>query len=464
MSVTQEFNESGQEIVEAGPDEVVASTVKEVETLLGATNDSLQALCRRIEEATTRDGVLLAFRPFNRTMRIFMEMVSDETYDHLARQAVCDLGVSQRFEDALTAAASFREALTIYKTAVVRDLSSALQRAREQACMDDELDEDLLSQFLPGPTVPQNEGVKKSAPNVGTKRVFSAVEQAVGMTRIPKKKCTIPALASIRQIASGVESGQSEKKNILITREKLRMGLHNPKGLLDLVGSTTNALERTKRLELLKTSGLMNKTQGARKSFSVKLNEATDRLVLGLGGLSVNDALTFGAKVLSLPGFLTAKNISEVENNIVEGRTTWRHQDAYCKMIMAGCLNQAKRILQMYDSVLNGESPEVLVQSTHRKIRDLLRSGECDEFFANQVGASGTDDSKGNEFIKKIVQAVAPIVPITLRDKSLDGAYLRQALHMLGAVELLFAQYQTDVREHASKPCWSSRSGLCHPS
>ena len=62
------------------------------------------------------------------------------------------------------------------------------------------------------------------------------------------------------------------------------MGLHNPKGLLDLVGSTTNALERTKRLELLKTSGLMNKTQGARKSFSVKLNEATDRLELGLGG------------------------------------------------------------------------------------------------------------------------------------------------------------------------------------
>ena len=194
----------------------------------------------------------------------------------------------------------------------------------------------------------------------------------------------------------------------------------------------------------------MNKTQGAKKSFSVKLNEATDRLVLGLGGLSVNDALTFGAKVLSLPGFLTAKNISEVENNIVEGKTTWRHQDAYCKMIMAGCLNQAKRILQMYDSVLNGESPEVLVQSTHRKIRDLLRSRECDEFFTNHDGASGTDDSKANEFIKKIVQAVAPIVPITLRDKSLDGTYLRQALHMLGAVELLFAQYQTDVREHAN--------------
>ena len=202
--------------------------------------------------------------------------------------------------------------------------------------MDDELDDDLLSQFLPGSTVHQGEGVKKSAPDVGAKRVFSAVEQAEDMTHTPRKTSVIPALASIRQITSGVGSDQTEKKNILITREKLRMGLHDPKGLLDLVGSTTNALERTKRLELLKTSGLMNKTQGARKSFSVKLNEATDRLELGLGGLSVNDALTFGAKVLSLPGFLTAKNISEVKNNIVEGKTTWRHQDAYSKMIMGG--------------------------------------------------------------------------------------------------------------------------------
>ena len=100
------------------------------------------------------------------------------------------------------------------------------------------------------------------------------------------------------------------------------MGLHNSKGLLDLVGSTTNALERTKRLELLKTSGMMNKNQGSWKSFSVKLNEATDRLELGLGGLSVHDALIFGAKVLSLPGYLTAKNISEVEKNIVEGKKT----------------------------------------------------------------------------------------------------------------------------------------------
>ena len=103
----------------------------------------------------------------------------------------------------------------------------------------------------------------------------------------------------------------------------------------------------------------------------------------------------------------------------------------------------------MYE-VLHGGTPEVLVQSTHRDIRELLKSDECIEFINSQHEAGGSDDGNGDAVVKKIVQAVAPIVPITLRNKALDGAYLRQALHMLGAVELLFAQYQTDVREHAN--------------
>ena len=154
--------------------------------------------------------------------------------------------------------------------------------------------------------------------------------------------------------------------------------------------------------------------------------------------------------MLSSPGFLTAKNISDIENNVVDGKTTWRHQDAYCKMIMAGCLNQAKRILQKYDDVLYGESPELLVQSTHQTIKNLLKSKECREFLREVDGDSEVANPKKAIFIKSIVEAVAPIIPITIRNKSLDGTYLREALHMLGAVELLFAQYQTDVREHSN--------------
>ena len=454
MSILQEVAESSHEMEEAGetvPAEAVALVVKEVQMLLGATTDSLQAMCTRVEEAETKDAVKAAFRQFNRIMKIFMGLASNVTDDHLVRQAICDLGASQLFGDKLSSAALLREVLTAYKTAVARQLGLALRRGREQTTMDEELDDDLLLQFLPDPKLHQAEAVKRSPSRVsGAKRAFSQVTQSRSMARLPMTKSTIPALATIRHFPGVGETVQAEKKNILITREKLRAGLNDPKGLLDLIGSTTNALERTKRLELLKTSGLVNKNQGTRKSFAIKLNEAADQLELGLGALSVNDALTFGAKVLSLPGFLTAKNISEVENNIVEAKTTWKHQDAYCKMIMAGCLNQAKRILQMYDNVLYGDSPEVLVQSTHQKIRDLLHSQDCIAFFNKEGEDNEAHDGKGDDFIKKIVEAVAPVVPITLRDKSLDGTYLRQALHMLGAVELLFAQYQTDVREHSN--------------
>ena len=56
--------------------------------------------------------------------------------------------------------------------------------------------------------------------------------------------------------------------------------------------------------------------------------------------------------------------ISDIQNNNVEGKTTWKHQNAYAKMIIAGAINQAKRIVQKFDTVLHGAKPEVLVGET----------------------------------------------------------------------------------------------------
>ena len=92
-----------------------------------------------------------------------------------------------------------------------------------------------------------------------------------------------------------------------MTREKLRAGLHDARGLLDLAGPSTHALERTKKLELLKSAGFLSRFQGA-SSFSDKLVAAALRLDLGVGGHKVADTLLFGAKVLSSPGFLSPKN------------------------------------------------------------------------------------------------------------------------------------------------------------
>ena len=65
------------------------------------------------------------------------------------------------------------------------------------------------------------------------------------LLNIPKKrKGTIPALASVGIVADACDTGLSVKKT-LMKRERLRAGLHDPRGLLNLVKPSTDALERT---------------------------------------------------------------------------------------------------------------------------------------------------------------------------------------------------------------------------
>ena len=159
---------------------------------------------------------------------------------------------------------------------------------------------------------------------------------------------------------------------------------------------------------------------------------------------------------------LTKKNISDIQNNIASGNTTWRHQNAYAKMIIAGYINQAKRIFERFDNVLYGSVPEALIEKTHSSIGELIDSEECREF----VGAAGDSDpsaiAKRDRFIKKIVQEVSPILPISLRDKSLDGGYFRTALHLLASAEFLFAQYERDIRTLANPAGLVGMSSAVH--
>ena len=171
---------------------------------------------------------------------------------------------------------------------------------------------------------------------------------------------------------------------------------------------------------------------------------------LGLGAQSPTHALLFGDKVLRSPGFLSFKHTSNIENNHVDGNTTWKHQHHYGKSMIAGCINQAKRIINMYDEVLFGPTPEAAVAGTHHAIRALLLSDEGKKFTA----LSQEDDSGSvtfcDEFVRKIVGSVSPIIPIALRNKALDGGYLRTALSLIGCAEFLFSQYQTDIRDQAN--------------
>ena len=107
-------------------------------------------------------------------------------------------------------------------------------------------------------------------------------------------------------------------------------------------------------------------------------------------------------------------------------------------------------IIEKYDEVLYGASPELLAESTHTAIRQLPDLEQSQDFMNHHLEQGEASASAGDAFVKKIVEAVASIGPITLRNRSLDGTYLRMALHICWEPQLLFAQYQQDVREHSN--------------
>ena len=188
---------------------------------------------------------------------------------------------------------------------------------------EDERDAQLLA-MLPSPVSPvsevdtaleptfEKELSLEVAPTSARKRDSSAL---LSLERIPKKPRR-PTLASVQQVVDEDIAGASSLKRTLFTREKLRAGEHDPKGLLDLISTSTSALEHTKKLELLKAAGYIL-TSKNKASEAEKFNAATVRLELGLGGQSVSATILFGTNVLSTAGVLSKKNIQDIENNYV---------------------------------------------------------------------------------------------------------------------------------------------------
>ena len=84
-----------------------------------------------------------------------------------------------------------------------------------------------------------------------------------------------------------------------------------------MVGTSTNALERAKQLEMLKTSGWLHKNV-LKKSFAERFHDAEVRFDLGMAVHQANDTLVFGQKVMSAPGFLSGKSITDIQKNNVK--------------------------------------------------------------------------------------------------------------------------------------------------
>ena len=68
-------------------------------------------------------------------------------------------------------------------------------------------------------------------------------------------------------------------------------------------------------------------------------------------------------------------------------------------MIIADCLNQAKRILEKNDDVLYRASPELLVESTYTTIRQLHGSEQCQDFANQHLEQGEAPESPGDAFV-----------------------------------------------------------------
>ena len=434
----------------------VTLAAEKINKLLNAAGTTLLLICQTIERSTTRKSLQAAFRNLNEFTRVLTQTDPYGLLDGFVREALISLKVSERLEALLGAMTPVSVALVAYNKAVIKDLAISMRRSEAKIRVEDEHDAELLS-LLPEPTsaVSDDEILADDcvlpAPVENLGDLPARKRNLADLVPLQRraKKAKFPTLTSVAHITENEGMGGSSTGRALMTREKLRAAQHDPKGLLDLVNTSTNALEHAKKLELLKSKGYILHPNRNR-SMTEKFNAAEVRLDLGLGGQSITDTILFGARVLSTPGVLSAKNIKDIENNFVEGNTTWTHQKSYVRMLTAGCVNQAKRIIEKYDEILYGPAPEKLVTETHQAIAALLRSPECAAFLTMTDESIQQASDQGDTFIRKIIEAVSPIIPITLRNRSLDGGYLRTALTLLAAVEILVTQFEDDIRRNSN--------------
>ena len=104
MSVEQEITDlivTAEDVDDTVASSTIELAVEEVKSIFCATKDSLHGICMKIEAATPKQGLLVAFRGFDRIMRIFLDVFAGQEHDQLLRRAVSSLGASPCFLELL---------------------------------------------------------------------------------------------------------------------------------------------------------------------------------------------------------------------------------------------------------------------------------------------------------------------------------------------------------------------------
>ena len=87
-------------------------------------------------------------------------------------------------------------------------------------------------------------------------------------------------------------------------------------------------------------------------------------------------------------------------------------------MMIAGCMNQARNIVTLYDKILFGPPPEEQIEMAHTTMRDLLVSQDAQNFLCKENIPDATLDSSRELLEKRIIEAVSPIIPVAIRNSA----------------------------------------------
>ena len=131
---------------ESKPAKVLEMGISEAKSIFSATGESLAIVCTAVENASSRVTLEEALKRFNRVMHVFLGLSRAGLEESAVLNAVRSLLPSGRFKELLTDLASLPEALTAYKTGVVKDLAASLRR-KEDLFESDRLQDCALLEF-----------------------------------------------------------------------------------------------------------------------------------------------------------------------------------------------------------------------------------------------------------------------------------------------------------------------------
>ena len=111
-------------------------------------------MCMDIENASTEDALRAAFPRLNSIIRMIKNSAPEKEHEELVRNALSSLCMSDRLTESLASSDSVQEAITVYKTLVVKDLNVALRQKAERVLIEKKEDEELFTRFLARPVSP----------------------------------------------------------------------------------------------------------------------------------------------------------------------------------------------------------------------------------------------------------------------------------------------------------------------